>query len=64
MSNKLISKRLITESDMHEYDLIKESAPNGANLLKMVGPMIVCETRNSNNRMYHLDEMIEEVRKY
>ena len=61
---KLISKRLITESDMHDYDLVKESGNDGSTILKLTGPFAVCETLNNNNRMYHLDEMVEECRKF
>lgn len=64
MNSKLTVKHLITESDLHEYDLVKESTNDGGNILKMVGPMIVCETLNNNQRMYHLDEMVEEVKKF
>ena len=60
---KLKAKHLITESDLHEYDLIKESK-DGQNLLKMVGPFAVCETLNNNQRMYHLEEMVEECKKF
>ena len=60
----LISKKLIVESDMHEYDLIKESGKDGTSVLKLAGPMIVCETINNNGRKYHIDEMVEEVRKF
>lgn len=59
----LKAKHLITESDLHEYDLIKESK-DGQNLLKMVGPFAVCETLNNNQRMYHLEEMVEECKKF
>ena len=61
---KLISKRLITESDMHDYDLLKESGKDGSTILKLAGPFAVCETLNNNNRMYHLEEMVEECRKF
>ena len=64
MSNKLISKRLITESDMHEYDLIKESTGDGSTILKLSGPFAVVETINNNGRKYHLEEMVEECRKF
>lgn len=57
-------KHLITESDTHDYQIIKESGKDGSTILKLAGPMIVCETINNNGRKYHLDEMVEEVRKY
>ena len=64
MSNKLISKKLIVESDMRDYDLIKESKDDGSTLLKLAGPFAVAETLNNNNRKYYLDEMVEECRKF
>ena len=64
MKKNLISKKLIVESDMHEYDLIKESGKDGTSILKLAGPMIVCETINNNGRKYHIDEMVEECRKF
>ena len=64
MNNKLTVKHLITESDIRDYNIVKESSQDGANQLKLVGPMIVCEQINNNNRKYHLDEVVEEVRKY
>ena len=64
MSGKLISKKLITESDMHEYDLIKESAKDGSTILKLAGPFAVVETINNNGRKYHMEEMVEECRKF
>lgn len=64
MSNKLKVKHLITESDIRDYDVVKESTQDGTNMLKLVGPMIICEKINNNNRKYHLDEIVEEVRKY
>ena len=57
MKQNLKVKHLITESDMHDYDLIKESTGDGSTLLKLAGPFAVCETLNNNNRMYHLEEM-------
>ena len=64
MKRNLKVKHLITESDMHDYDLIKESTNDGSTLLKLAGPFAVCETLNNNNRMYHLEEMVEECKKY
>lgn len=64
MNAKLRTKKLITESDMHEYDLIKESTSDGANILKLSGPFAMVETLNNNNRMYHMQEMIEECNKF
>ncbi len=64
MKSKFTVKHLITESDFHDYSIVKESGADGSNMLKLVGPMIVCETLNNNSRKYHLDEMVEEVRKY
>lgn len=64
MSNKLISKKLIVESDMRDYDLIKESQGDGSTVLKLAGPFAVAETLNNNNRKYYLDEMVEECRKF
>ena len=60
----IFNSLLITESDMHDYDLIKESTNDGSTLLKLAGPFAVCETLNNNNRMYHLEEMVEECKKY
>lgn len=64
MAGKLKSKRLIVESDLHEYDLVKESGADGSSVLKLSGPFAVAETENNNNRMYHLEEMVEECRKF
>ena len=64
MNNKLTIKHLIMESDFHDYDIVRESVSDGSNMLKLVGPMIVCERINNNSRKYHLEEMVEEVRKY
>ena len=64
MNKNLRIKHLITESDMHDYDVIKESSADGSNILKLSGPMIVCERINNNSRKYHLEEMVEEVKKY
>lgn len=64
MDNKLTVKHLITESDFHDYDIVRESGRDGSTMLKLVGPMIVCERINNNSRKYHLEEMVEEVRKY
>jgi hypothetical protein len=61
---QLKAKKLIVESDLHDYDLIKESGKDGSTLLKLAGPFAVCETLNNNSRMYHLDEMVEECRKF
>ena len=61
---QLKAKKLIVESDLHEYDLIKESGKDGSTLLKLAGPFAVCETLNNNSRMYHLEEMVEECRKF
>lgn len=62
--SKLISKKLITESDMRDYELIKESGADGSTILKLAGPFAVAETLNNNNRKYYLDEMVEECRKF
>ena len=64
MNNNLKVKHLITESDLTDYTVVKESTKDGGNILKLQGQMIICETLNNNNRKYHLDEMVEEVRKY
>ena len=48
MNNKLTVKHLITESDFHDYSIVKESGIDGSNMLKLVGPMIICETLNNN----------------
>lgn len=64
MKQNLKVKHLITESDMHDYDLIKESTDDGSTLLKLAGPFAVVETLNNNNRMYHIEEMVEECKKY
>lgn len=64
MNNKLVSKKLITESDMRDYELIKESGADGSTILKLAGPFAVAETLNNNNRKYYLDEMVEECRKF
>ena len=61
---QLKAKKLIVESDLHDYDLIKESGKDGSTLLKLAGPFAVCETLNNNSRMYHLEEMVEECRKF
>lgn len=64
MNKKLRVKHLITESDIHNYDLVKESGKDGSTILKLAGPFAVCETLNNNNRMYHLEEMVEECKKF
>lgn len=48
MSRKLTVKKLIVESDLHDYDLIKESGKDGSTILKLAGPMACAETLNNN----------------
>jgi hypothetical protein len=61
---KLISKKLVCENQMRDYDLIKESGPGGSTILKLSGIFAQAETDNNNGRRYHLEEMVEECRKF
>lgn len=58
MNNNLKVKHLITESDIHDYDIIKESGKDGSTILKLFGPFATAEICNNNDRKYHLDELV------
>ena len=64
MSNKLISKRLVCENQIREYDLVKESGSDGSTIFKLSGIFAQAETENNNGRKYYLDEMVSECNKF
>lgn len=62
MSNYL---NLIVENDFNGYEVINEtSTTNGKKQLKLVGPYIIANKKNGNDRIYPLDDMREEVNRF
>jgi len=54
--------KLITE-EIESVEVITENV-NGKKTLYIVGPMLQCEKKNRNNRVYRRDTMEREVRRY
>lgn len=64
MKKNIVVKKLICENQMRDYDIIKESTSDGSTVMKLHGVFAETEQDNNNGRRYHLEEMVEECRRF
>ena len=57
-------KKLVCENQMRDYDIIKESSADGSTIMKLHGVFAETERDNNNGRRYHLEEMVEECKRF
>lgn len=64
MKNNITVKKLVCENQLRDYDIIKESGVDGSTIMKLQGVFAETERDNNNGRRYHLEEMVEECRRF
>ena len=64
MDNKLKVKKLVCENQLRDYDLVKESTVDGSTIMKLQGVFAETERDNNNGRRYHLEEMVQECKRF
>jgi hypothetical protein len=56
--------KLMVENDFNDYDIVTEANDAGFKQMKLVGPYIVANKLNGNDRLYPLDDMRTEVTRF
>jgi len=56
--------KLMVENEFNDYQIITEANSKGHNQIKLIGPYAQANKKNGNNRIYPIDDMRTEIKRF